>query len=103
LRIFWKVLLVILIVTYSACFLVRFSMYWWPDMPTSPRPAEGRIYPLNNHAHYTYMSEWEHRFDETSLLILPFLLLCLGLIIHFVDPFDEKRKRRYGSPPPGFQ
>ena len=102
-RAFWKVLMVTLMVVYFACFLVDFSMYWWPDMPTSPRPAEGRVYPLNKHSHYTYMNEREHRLHEATWLFLPFVLLGLGLIFHFVDPFDEKRKRRYGSPPPGFR
>jgi hypothetical protein len=32
------------------------SMYWWPNIPSVPRPAEGRIYPLNNHAHCTCMN-----------------------------------------------
>jgi hypothetical protein len=66
-------------------------------------PAEGRIYPLNNHGNYTYMNEWEHRLDETLSLMCPFLFVGLALIVHFIDPFDEKRKRRYGSPPAGFR
>jgi hypothetical protein len=90
-------------VIYAACFLVTFSMYWWPDMPTAPQPAEGRIYPLNNHAHYTYMNKWENHLRETIWLGLPFLLAGLGLIIHFIDPFGEKHRRRYGSPPAGFR
>ena len=102
-RTFWKVLAATLGVIYLAFFLVDFSMYWWPDMPTSPVPAEGRIYPLNNHGYHTYMNEWEHQLDETIWLIGPFLFLCLFLIIRFVDPFDEKRRKRYGSPPPGFR
>jgi|ERR1700678_4514246 uncharacterized membrane protein len=102
-RTFWKVLAVSLMVIYFALFLINFSMYWWPDMPTSPGPAKGRIYPLNNHGHYTYMNEREHRLNETWWMLLPLLVVSLGLIIHFIDPFDEKRKHRYGSPPPGFR
>jgi len=102
-RVFWKVLMVTLAVTYAVCFLVSFSMYWWPDMPTSPRPAEGRVYALNNHGHYTYMNEWEHRLNERIWLAAPLLFAGFALIMHFVDPFDGKRKRRYGPPPPGFR
>jgi hypothetical protein len=102
-RTFWRILASTLIVAYSACFFVNFSMYWWPDMPTSPSPAEGRIYALNNHGRHTYMNEREHQLEETTMAALPFLLVSLCLIIHFVDPFDAKRKRRYGSPPHGFR
>lgn len=40
-RILWKVVVVVLLVwsrlvTCVACFLVAFSIYGWPDMPTSP-------------------------------------------------------------------
>jgi hypothetical protein len=100
---FWKVLTIILLVTYMSGALLNISMYWWPNIPTYPRPAEGRIYPLNNHGHYTYMNEREYRFQETTGLILPAVLLSLFLINYFIDPFDEKRKRRYGSPPAGFR
>jgi hypothetical protein len=102
-RVFWKVLMVTLAVAYAACFLVSSSMYWWPDMPKSPSPAKGRVYALNNHGHYTYMNGWEHRLNETIWLVPPLLFAGLALIMHFVDPFDEKRKHRYGSPPPGFR
>jgi hypothetical protein len=102
-RLFWKVVMVTLALAYAAFFLVSFSMYWWPDMPTRPSPAEGRVYALNNHGYYTYMNGWEHRLNVTIWVALPFLFAGLALIMHFVDPFDVKRKRRYGSPPPGFR
>jgi len=103
-RILWKVVVVVLLVwsslvTCVACFLVAFSIYWWPDMPTSPRPAEGRVYPLNDHAHYTYMNEWEHNLHEALWMAAPFLCLGMFLIHWFVDPFELKRRRRFGSPP----
>jgi hypothetical protein len=103
-RVFWKILMVALAVAYGACFLIDLSMYWWPDMPTLPNPAQGRVYALNNHGYYTYMNAWEQRLHNTIFfLMLPLLFAGIGLIMHFVDPFDVKRKRRYGSPPPGFR
>ena len=91
------------LVTWVACFLVAFSMYGWPDMPTSPRPAEGRVYPLNDHVHYTYMNEWEHNLHEALWMAAPFLCLGMFLIHWFVDPFELKRRRRFGLPPPEFR
>lgn len=101
---FWKITFVVLMATYVACFVTVFSMYWWPDMPTSPRPAEGRIHPLNNHGHYTYMNESEYRLQTMIWRILPACFVGVALIYLLVDPFDQKAARRkYGSPPPGFR
>jgi hypothetical protein len=72
-RALWKVLTVVLMAIWVACFLVNFSMYWWPDMPTSPRPEQGRIYPLNNHGSYTYMNAWDHRLNWTIWQVTPFV------------------------------
>ena len=81
-RTFWKVLLIALMVIYFAGCLAAFSMSWWPDMPTSPRPDEGRIYPLNKHGRYTYMNPWEYRLNSTISISWPFLVAALCLIIH---------------------
>jgi hypothetical protein len=45
-RTFWKILTILLSVLLAVCFLTGFSMYWWPGIPPSPRPAEGRV--INN-------------------------------------------------------
>ncbi len=81
-------------------FVADFSMYYWPSIPLSPRPAEGRIYPLNNHGRYTYMNRREYFLDADTRLVLPVILMTIGAIYYFVDPFEQKRRRRfYGGPP----
>jgi hypothetical protein len=101
---FWKVLSIAIFATCLASGLVDISMFWWPDIPSTPKPAEGRIYPLNNHAHYTYMNRSEYLLDETIKMMFPLLLIIFAAIQYRVDPFGEIRKRRlYGSAPRGFR
>ena len=103
---FWRIVTKLLFVMLCPLFLVRFSMYWWPDMPSSPRPSEGRIYPLNNHDHYTYMNEKEHLFDETFWWVFPAGVFAIAVIQFFVDPSTTNvvrvrrvRRLRGHSPP----
>src|SRR5882762_6599868 len=101
-RIFWKLLSITLFTACLVFSLTGLSMFWWPNIPSSPRPAEGRIYPLNNHGHYTYMNDSEHFIQELTWGGCPILVAAFAAIQYFVDPFDYKRRRSYGSPPPGF-
>jgi hypothetical protein len=102
-RTFWKILYASLFVVFSVTFVADFSMYYWPGIPSSPRPAEGRVYPLNNHGKHTYMNRREHLLDEDTKLVLPVTLAAIGMIYYFVDPFEQKRRRRlYGRPPSDF-
>jgi hypothetical protein len=98
-RTFWKILTIMLSVLLAVCFLTGFSMYWWPGIPPSPRPAEGRVYPLNNHGTYTYMNRQEYLLNQSVRWMFLVLLLPCAAIIHFVDPFDEKRRWRPVIPP----
>jgi hypothetical protein len=98
-RTFWKVLAIILLVLLLADLVILLSMYWWPGIPSSPRPAEGRVYPLNNHATYTYMNRREYLLEESLRWIFPALFFPLAAIIHFIDPFDAKRRWRPMIPP----
>jgi hypothetical protein len=99
-RTFWKILATVLFVTTLSSFLIDVSMFWWPDMPSSPRPSEGRVYPLNNHGRYTYMNRREY--------LLSWVLEDVGFaggaafaaIYLFVDPFDWKRRFHPVRPPP---
>jgi hypothetical protein len=93
-RTFWRILYVSLFVVFLATFAVDLSMYFWPSIPSSPVPAEGRIYPLNNHGTYTYMNKQEYELDNAVASGLPIILAVIGAIYYFVDPFDQKRRRR---------
>ncbi len=38
---FWKLVYVLLFVVGTLIFAVNFSMFYWPSIPSSPKPAEG--------------------------------------------------------------
>lgn len=95
----WKVLTIFVTVTCLACFAIHFSMYFWPGIPSSPQPSEGRVYPLNNHGHYTYMNRQEYLLNQWSFWIFPALFLPAALIEYFVDPLNRKRRWRPVHPP----
>ena len=100
----WKIVYVLLFAVFSTTFIVAFSMFYWPSIPSDPKPAEGRIYPLNNHGRHTYMTRREYLVQEDAQIILPLTLASIGAIYYFIDPFDQKnRQRRYRRPPPDFK
>jgi hypothetical protein len=92
-RNFWKILSVALFFAFAVLFLVTVSMYWWPGIPSSPQPLEGRIYPLNNHAHYTYMNRAEYDLRERMYLAIKVLIVTLALVQWIIDPFEYKKTR----------
>jgi CRISPR-associated Cas5-like protein len=101
---FWKILFVAAFATCLASIFIVISMYWWPNIPSSPHPSEGRIYPLNNHGYYTYMDRSEYLLNRTLQGIFLLLFAASAGIAHFADPFDFKRKRQsYGLPPRDFK
>jgi hypothetical protein len=100
-RTFWRILYVSLFVVFLATFTVDLSMYFWPSIPSSPVPAEGRVYPLNNHGTYAYMNKQEYELDNAVNSGLPIILAAIGAIYYFVDPFDQKQRRRPNARPPG--
>lgn len=101
---FWKVISVVLFAVFATTFIIDFSMFYWPSLPPSPKPAEGRVYPLNNHGRYTYMNRREYELDQDAHLVLPLALASIGAIYYFIDPFDlRERQRRYRRPPPEFK
>jgi hypothetical protein len=73
-RTFWKVLTITLLVICFVSGVLGISMYWWPNIPSAPRPAEGRIYPLDNHAHYTHMNSSEYLLHEWILSCFPLVV-----------------------------
>jgi len=100
----WKAIFILLSAVFASTFIIVFSMFYWPSIPSSPQPAEGRVYPLNNHGKYTYMNRREYLMQEDAQLILPLTLASIGAIYYFIDPFDLKsRQRRYRRPPRNFK
>jgi hypothetical protein len=57
---FWNALTIILLVACFVSGVLVISLCWRPKIPSAPRPAEGGIYPLNHHAHCTYMNRSEY-------------------------------------------
>ena len=98
-RTFWKVVSVVLAVLLPVSLLVNISMYWWPNIPSSPRPTEGRVYPLNNHGHYTYMNRQEFMLNESLTWAFLALFFPFVAIQHFLDPFNQKPRWRPIRPP----
>ena len=99
-RTFWKIALVACLASYMVLGMAAFSMYWWPRIPSAPRPQEGRVYALNNHGHYTYMNSSEYFLQRLAFTACPILLLTTAAILYFRDPFGELAgRRKYGSPP----
>ena len=98
---FWKVVSISLLTVGFGWFLVfGISIYYWPNIPSKPRPSEGRIYALNNHGFYTYMNRKEHLLSETAFWVFAACMAAAYTIKHFVDPFDEKRRIQPLRPPP---
>jgi hypothetical protein len=98
-RTLWRVLSIILGAICLVCFLTSFSMYWWPSIPPSRRPSEGRVYPLNNHGYYTYMNREEYLLNQSAHWIFPAAFFPYFAIQYFIDPFDRKRRWREVRPP----
>jgi hypothetical protein len=99
-RTLWRILTIALLAACVTFGVIDISMYGWPSIPSSPRPSEGRIFPLNNHGHYTYMNRSEYLLRESMQWGFILAAIALGVIQHFVNPFDEKKKPRPLRPPP---
>jgi len=98
-RIVWKILQATLMFVAISYFLVfGFSMYYWPNIPPTPHPEQGRVYALNNHGTYTYMNRREYLLNQAGFYVM---LVCVGafaLIENYIDPFRRKNRPR----PPWF-
>ena len=64
-RTFWKILAIVLCMMLFTSTFVHMSMYFWPDMTYSPRPSEGRFYPIYKFDHPKYMNEREGSLYQT--------------------------------------
>ena len=96
---FWKFVYVLLIVLGASLGFINFSMFYWPTIPSSPKPSEGRIYSFNNHGKHTYMNRQEFLIRRAGDAIVPLAVLAAVAIGYFIDPFDQKgRALRYRRP-----
>ncbi len=86
-----RILSIVCVVASVAMFLYGMSFYYI-HLPSTPAPEIGRIYPLNNHGYYTFMTHREYLEHEisTNLCILPFVIAVL--IDYFYDPFDRRAR-----------
>jgi len=98
-RTIWKVVSIAVKLICLVCFIIAFSMPFWPGIPSSPQPLEGRVYPLNNHGHYTYMNRQEYLLNETVRWTFPAVFLPFAFIEYFVDPLNRKPRWRPVVPP----
>lgn len=96
---FWKVLAILLLTIFLVCLLIALSMPFWSNIPSEPQPSEGRIYPLNNHGHYTYMNRREYLLNQAAEWTMPAVFFPFFAIQYFIDPFDRKRRWRPLRPP----
>ena len=62
--------------------------YYFRDFPRQPDLATGRVYPLQNHYHVTYLtrSEW---LSQYAFAGAAFIVLALGLILHYLRHRDS--------------
>lgn len=65
----WAVLGRVLAALSLVCWFGDFLVYYWPNVPTTPYPESGNIYPLQVHGGYLYFTKALIRF-HTSLLIV---------------------------------
>jgi len=83
-----KVISVVCVAASVATFAYGMSFYYL-GLPTTPDPEIGRIYPLNNHGYYTFMTRRQYLEHEIciDIFMLPFVIAIL--IDYFYDPFDR--------------
>ncbi|PYJ66565.1 MAG: hypothetical protein DME76_16660 [Verrucomicrobia bacterium] len=87
-------IMIILLVLSTICFGEAISFYYTPNLPTTPQPQIGRIYPLNNHGWVTYLTkeEW-YTFNFLHALAALFFITFFA-IGWFCDPFNCFSKHR---------
>src|SRR5438132_12394395 len=84
----WKVIMITLLVLYTICFAEALSFYYKSDLPSTPQPQLGRIYPLNNHGWITYLTK-EESYMRNFLSAMGLLFFILFVAIGwFFDPFN---------------
>jgi hypothetical protein len=83
-----RVVEIVCVVGLALAFGFGISFYY-RDLPDKPQPELGRIYPLNNHGYYTYMTKRETVEQEASEVAFTVLFVLAIIIDQFIDPFDR--------------
>ncbi len=89
-----KLVLILCLVGMVLAFAFGISFYY-RDLPSKPQPEAGRIYPLNNHGYYTYMTKREEVQQEISEFVFGVLFVLAILIDRFLDPFDRRKEEQF--------
>ena len=64
--------------------------FYYRDLPRTPQPEVGRIYPLNNHGTILYLNEHEKREQEASFAICLVMFFVLVVIDYFFDTYHQR-------------
>ncbi len=64
--------------------------FCYRDLPRTPQPQVGRIYPLNNHGTILYLNEHEKREQEASFVVCVVMFFVLVAIDYFFDPYNRR-------------
>lgn len=83
-----KALVIICGIVGFAAFAFAISFYY-RDLPNTPQPDLGRIYPLNNHGYLLYMTHGEQVQQQASFAIFALLFVVVAVTNHFLDPFEN--------------
>jgi hypothetical protein len=89
-RIAANIAVIILVAASFTCFGFGLSFYFG-KFPATPQPAQGRIYPLNNHGYITYLTKHDTITQEVSFVLFGVLFATAALINHFIEPFDTRK------------
>lgn len=81
-------IMAIVVLLSTICFGQALSFYYRPNLPTTPQPQIGRIYPLNNHGWITYLTKEEWYLYNFLYAMAAFYLILFALIGWFIDPFN---------------
>jgi len=81
----------ILCIAFSVLIFLYELSFYYRDFPSTPIPESGRVYPLNNHGRYTYMSHSEYLQEEICAYApIPFFAIAFWIDYRY-DPFRRRR------------
>lgn len=82
----YKLLVIVCVLLSFGCFLFSVSFYL-RDLPKTPRPELGRVYPLNNHGISSYLTKQEDAEQNWTFAVSVLLFGVAVLVDYRKDPF----------------